>query len=533
MNEVTRLDDRPSAAGATSRANGQASALSPRATGRWVWRTLTSMRTALLLLLLLALAAVPGSLIPQVKVDSLAVRSFATRHPDLTPWLDRLGMFSVYNSSWFSAIYLLLLVSLVGCIVPRASHYARALRAGPPAAPRNLSRLPHSLTYETDEGVGRVLDRALTALRRDGYRVELRQEGAGVAAVAAQRGYAREAGNLLFHVGVVVVLVGVAGTSLFGYKAGVIVVEGGSFSNTLPSYDEFSAGALFTVADLRPFSFTLDDFEARFETDGPQAGAPRLFEGSGTYTDTVGGAPRPFHIEVNSPVQIGGADVFLIGSGYAPVVTVRDGRGDVVLDGPVPFLPTDASYTSEGVVKVPDAHPTGLGFKGVFLPTAVEGADGAAFSAFPDAANPVLNLFAYSGDLGLDVPQSVYTLNTDNMTPLQGADGQQLRLQLSLGQTARLPDGLGSITFQGVRRMAKLQVTQSPGKLVPLVALVTALVGLVLSLYVRPRRTWVRARRVGDRTVVEVAGLDRVGGGDLGPDLNDLVGRMRSTQHLE
>ncbi len=146
-----------------------------------------------------------------------------------------------------------------------------------------------------------------------------------------------------------------------------------------------------------------------------------------------------------------------------------------------------------------------------------------------------INLFAYSGDLGLDdgVPQSVYTLNTDNMTPLQGADGQQLRLQLSLGQTARLPDGLGSITFQGVRRMAKLQVTQSPGKLVPLIALVTALVGLVLSLYVRPRRTWVRARRVGDRTVVEVAGLDRVGGGDLGPDLNDLVGRMRSTQHLE
>jgi cytochrome c biogenesis protein len=326
-----------------------------------------------------------------------------------------------------------------------------------------------------------------------------------------------------------VVLVGVAVGGLVGYRGSVIVAEGGTFSNTLTQYDQFSSGVLFTADDLTPFSVSLEDFDAAFETSGPQAGAPRLFRATGTYTTDPGAQPQPFDIEVNSPLILDGAEVYLLGTGYAPVLTVRDAKGDVVSDGPVPFLPVDASYTSEGVVKVPDAAPRGLGFEGVFLPTAVEASDGVTVSAFPDVANPIVNLLAYSGDLGLDdgEPQSVYTLDTDDMRPLEDAEGDPLRLQLSVGQTTQLPDGLGSITFDGVRRFARLQVSQSPGKLVPLFALGTALTGLVLSLYIRPRRTWVRARREPGRTVVEVAGLDRTGGDDLGPDLSELVVELR------
>lgn len=512
-----------------------APALTARETGRWAWRTLTSMRTALLLLLLLALAAVPGSIIPQTNVDAVAVQGYARKYPDLTPWLDRLGLFSVYSSVWFSAIYLLLMVSLVGCIIPRTGHYLRALRARPPATPRHLSRLPHSQAYETDEPVDVVLDRAQSVLRARRFRTDVRAESldapdlAEAGSVAAQRGYSREAGNLLFHIGLVVVLVGVAVGGLVGYRGSVIVSEGRAFSNTLTQYDQFSPGVLFTEDDLEPFTVNLEQFDAEFETSGPQAGAPRLFRAIGTYTPDPDAKEQPFDIEVNSPLQLDGTEVYLLGTGYSPVVTVRDAKGNVVTDGPVPFLPVDSSYTSEGVIKAPDAEPSGLGFEGVLLPTAVNGPDGVTLSAFPDAANPVLNLFAYSGDLGLDdgVAQSVYTLDTDEMTPLKGDDGEQLRLQLSLGETLELPDGQGSITFDGIRRFARFQISQSPGKVVPLAALVVALSGLVLSLYVRPRRAWVRARRAGGRTVVEVAGLDRTGGDDLGPDLGELVVDLR------
>ncbi|HEX6055984.1 MAG TPA: cytochrome c biogenesis protein ResB, partial [Intrasporangium sp.] len=102
---------------------------------RWAWRQLTSMRTALFLLLLLAVAAVPGSVFPQRNIDSGRVADYLAQNPDTGPWLDRLGFFDVYASPWFSAIYLLLFVSLIGCIVPRTRVHLRALRATPPRAP--------------------------------------------------------------------------------------------------------------------------------------------------------------------------------------------------------------------------------------------------------------------------------------------------------------------------------------------------------------------------------------------------------------
>ena len=111
---------------------------------RWAWRQLTSMRTALFLLMLLAVGAVPGSILPQRGVDPTEVARYQEENPGVSPWLDRLGLFDVYSSVWFSAVYLLLFVSLIGCVLPRAAEHARALRSDPPPAPRNLLRLPDS-----------------------------------------------------------------------------------------------------------------------------------------------------------------------------------------------------------------------------------------------------------------------------------------------------------------------------------------------------------------------------------------------------
>ena len=176
------------------------------------------MRTALILLLLLALAAIPGSIIPQEGVDALKASNWQADHPKLTPVYERLGLFSVYDSPWFSAIYLLLMLSLVGCIVPRTWHYWRGIRAKPPAAPRNLTRLPDHASYHSTEDPDVVLERARQTLRKRRYRLSVADD-----AVSAERGYLREVGNLVFHLSVLVVLVGFAVGSLFGYKGGVIL----------------------------------------------------------------------------------------------------------------------------------------------------------------------------------------------------------------------------------------------------------------------------------------------------------------------
>jgi cytochrome c biogenesis protein len=507
----------------TVRRDQPASELSPREFARWVWRQLTSMRTALVLLLLLALVAIPGSVLPQTSVDARAVEAYRLDHPGLAPWLERLGLFHTYTSVWFSAVYLLLMTSLIGCIIPRALAYAKAFRARPPKTPANLDRLPGHVRFETDVAPSVAVERARAALRRARTDVLERSDVAGdVTELSAESGHLREVGNLIFHVAVVGVLVGVAIGALFGYRGSVIVAEGDDFSNVLTQYDDFASGALFKADALPPFAFHLAAVDARFQMTGPQRGAPRYFGAGGTWSaGTSGRDTKVFRIRVNHPLEIGRTSVFLIGQGYAPVVKVTDAQGHVVFEDAVPFLPSDGSYTSSGVVKVPDAQPRGLGFQGFFLPTAISAGKGEApVSIFPAAANPYLGLFVFRGDLGLDdgKPQSVFSLDKSGMKQLTNPDGTPFRVGLTLGQVADLPGG-GSIEFVRLAQYARLQISSSPFSALPLGAVILGVLGLVTSLVVRPRRTWVRARRTGSgsdsRTVVEVGALDRVRTGGM------------------
>jgi cytochrome c biogenesis protein len=516
-------------------------ALSPVELSRWAWRQLTSMRTALVLLFLLALAAVPGSVVPQENIDSVGVAGWKEAHPALAPVYERLGLFSVYSSVWFSAIYILLMVSLVGCIVPRLRIYWRAFRAQPPRVPRNLGRLPESRSFELSEDgddADVVLERARAVLRGRRYRVLVTSpadEAGG--SVSAEKGYLREAGNLLFHLSVLVVLVGFAVGQLFGYKGGVVTVVGQGFSNSLSQYDDFAPGSLFDPDRLSPLSLTVDDFHVKFLTSGPELGQPESFDADVTYQASPDAAPRSFDLAVNHPLNVDGASVFLVGHGYAPVVTVKDGNGDVAYQGPVVFLPQDSSFASFGVIKVPDAAPEQLGFEGLFLPTYGFTMDRGPFSQFPDALDPVLSLVPYHGDLGLDsgTPQSVYSLDKAGLRTFASADpglGPTARLKLTEGQTVTLPGGRGSIRFDGVQRWVKLQVSNSPGKGLALGGVLLGIVGLMGSLFIRPRRAWVRVTRSDGRTVVELAGLDRSSGGDLAGEVDELerLVKNRATQ---
>jgi cytochrome c biogenesis protein len=494
---------------------------------RWSWRQLTSMRTALVLLLLLALAAVPGSVVPQQDVDSLKASQWQDDHPTLTPVYEKLGLFDVYSSPWFAAIYLLLLVSLVGCFVPRIGVYWRSLRVAPPATPRNLDRLPDHASYTTADAPDTVLARAREVLRR--HRVVDHGDS-----VAAERGHLREAGNLLFHVSVLVVLVGFAVGSLFGYRGGVILVVGNGMSNNLTQYDDFDPGSLFTVEDLDDFYLGIEDFDVEWVTDGPARGQARKFVSHVTYQQD-GGPTRDYDLRVNHPLDIGDTEVFLIGHGYAPVITVRDGTGQEVYSGPTIFLPEDQTFRSIGVVKAPDARPTQIGLEGWFYPTYAFTQESGPFSIFGKAENPVISMLVYAGDLGMDdgTPQSVYALDKAAVEPVMTSEGQPFRVDLPLGESVRLPDGLGTVSFDGLERWNKIHVSQTPGKLVALAGVVLALLGLLGSLFIRPRRVWVRARRADGGTLVEVAVLDRSGTADSAEVLTGLVSALRHRDERE
>ncbi|MBA3530050.1 MAG: cytochrome c biogenesis protein ResB [Propionibacteriaceae bacterium] len=499
----------------------QVPALGPWGALRFAWTQLTSMRTALVLLFCLAVAAVPGSLVPQRKVSPIRVSDFINDHPLLGPLYDKVGLFSVYTSPWFSAIYLLLFVSLVGCIIPRVGVYAKALRARPPKTPRNLARLPAYASVEVAAGDG-LLERAAAELKRQRYRVVTDHTS-----VSAERGYLREAGNLLFHVSLLVLLLGVAIGALFGFRGTSVVIAGQGFSNNLTQYDDISAGALFSDTDLVPFTVVVKRFDAKFETGRVQRGAARLFEADVEVTERPGAVADEKKLEVNHPVNISGTTVHLVGHGYAPKVTVRDGDNNMAFSGPVVFLPQDGNFTSAGVIKAPDGRPDRLAFEGIFAPTAIEGQG--PTSAFPDALIPMLYLNAWAGPPKTETgkPENVYSLNRAGLTQLKNADGSVVAMRLSPGDVFKLPNGQGTVQFDGWERWVKLQIGDTPGAVISLAAIGLAVLGLCLSLFVRPRRVWVRVvAGEGGAALVEVAGLDRA---DARAGLSDDVAELATS----
>ncbi|SDL22329.1 cytochrome c biogenesis protein ResB [Streptomyces indicus] len=501
---------------------------------RWFWRQLTSMRVALILLFLLSLGAIPGSLVPQNSVDELKVQQFKAAHETLTPIYEKLQLFDVYSSVWFSAIYILLFISLIGCIVPRTWQFVGQLRGRPPGAPKRLTRLPAYTTWRTESSPEEVRDEALELLKGRRFRSHIVGDG-----VAAEKGYLREAGNLVFHISLIVMLVAFAAGVLFKSEGGKLMVEGdGGMANVLPQYDDFQSGSLFDNDNLERFSFQLDKFEDDYQKSGPNRGTPRTFKAHVTYTEGVDGPTKKKAIEVNSPLEVGDSKVYLIAHGYAPVVTVKDARGKTVFSGAVPLLPIDNNITSTGAIKVTDGYRNKdgvkeqLGFNAFFVPTFAGVGKGEMLSQFPGPEFPVLALSAYHGSLGIDsgIPQNVYQLDTRKMKEFKDKNGDLFKQRLLPGETMKLPGGQGSITFEKeLREWASFQIKQQPGNGWALAGAVAAIVGLVGSLFIQRRRVWVRAVRGEDGvTVVEMAGLGRSESAKVPEELGDLAALLHT-----
>jgi cytochrome c biogenesis protein len=325
--------------------------------------------------------------------------------------------------------------------------------------------------------------------------------------VAAEKGYLREVGNLLFHIALLGLLVSIGLGGLFGYKANRLLVSGTSFANTVTALDEFHPGRLVSPGDLQPFTMTLNKFSASYVTSGALIGQPASFNAAVRYSAAPGSAVQRDTLSVNHPLTVDGVKVFLIGHGYAPMFRVTDGAGKVVLDGAVPFIPVETSgLTSEGAIKVPDADPEQLGFVGVFLPSA-ENVGGQLESVFPAPQNPIVSLVSYGGNLDMNsgASQSVYTLDTAGLHRLPIAPQP-----LVVGQSMKLPDGLGTLTYTGYQQWISLAITYDPGQLPALVSGIVVLGGLLLSFMVRRRRVFVRAQPgEAGGSVVDFGGLTR------------------------
>jgi cytochrome c biogenesis protein len=409
-------------------------------------------------------------------------------------------MFDVFSSPWFSAIYLLLFISLIGCVLPRSIEHLKAIGAKPPLTPKYLERMEFYTEMKKVD-----LDKVEKYLKKKRFRIR-RDENS----ISAEKGYARESGNLLFHLSLVLILIAFGIGSLLGSRGDAIVNVGDRFINTPTSYDILGFGKYQSEESLPPFSITVKDFKAQYD---PVTNAAIDYELTVLTANPAGSKETTRIIKVNQPLTYGSTKIYLQANGYAPTVVVKDKTGKVVFDGPTTFLPQDANLSSIGAIKIPDMQPQ-IGFVASFLPTADRDPIRGGFSSYPEVLDPRLLLAIWKGDLGLNngVPQSVYRIDTSKM--------ERIGLKaLVLNETYDF--GEGSITFTGWTSWVNLQIVNDPGKGFALIGAILAILGLLISLFTRQRRVWVKQGRK-----TQVAGLSKNAIPGLEEEIKELVREM-------
>jgi cytochrome c biogenesis protein len=473
-----------------------------------VWRTLRSMRTALILLLMLALASVAGSLVPQWPNSPERVVRFRFDHPSVGAFYGRAGLFDVYGSWWFVLITALLFVSLVACLFPRTRALVHTLRQRPVQA-REIDALQLYEERVLPADPVRVIDGSFRVLRRRMFRVA--RDDDGRPALAAEKGALREVGSLLFHWAFLLIVIGVIYGKGTGFTGRAVVVEGKTWIDAQANYDGQLRTGRFFNGDFTGAGIHLNGFEDTYR----RSGQPMDFVSHVDLLDPQGNVVEQTDIRVNHPASIDGVQFFQYGFGWAPVVEVRQ-NDDLIASGAITFVQDIApegvpqlAMPWHGILKLPSLHPQ-MGLTLELWP------DSRAWLELRTTGEPVAMtqefrpLMFYKAFRGHLTDPSPLALDTSVMRKagkgIVGA-GQtvDLRTAEALAEGAS-PSGL-TISFPGLRQYSVLQVSRDRGVPLVLLAAILVLLGLLPALYTSRRKVWVRAEPNGNGTVLKVGGF--------------------------
>ncbi len=472
-----------------------------------VWRSLRSMRTALILLLLLALASVAGSLIPQWPVNPQGVLHYREIHPLVGDFYERAGLFDVFGSWWFVLITVLLFTSLVACLVPRTRAAFRAVRQRPIQA-REIDAFRHYTEVSVPADPDAAVASSTRVLRRRAFRVAA---DPAQHAIAAEKGAARELGSLFFHWAFILLLAGVVWGKGTGYTGYAVIPDGGTWVDAQANYDGQIRAGRFFGGDFTGTGIRLRGFEVTY---GP-TGMATDFVSHVDLLDADGNLIRSQDIHVNHPAHVAGLNVFQNAFGWAPQLEVAlDGKALanqklVMRREPAPPGVPDDAMPWLGYVKVTSVRPQ-MAVEVELYP------DGRAYylqlttgRAVPMTTefDPVIRFSVWRGPI---TDPSPATLDTTFMKKTaSGIVGGGRTSSLENGRPVdpgAKAEGL-SLSFVNLGHYTVLQVSRDRGVPVVLAAAILILIGLLPALYTSRRKVWVRAEPKGTGAVLKVGGF--------------------------
>jgi cytochrome c biogenesis protein len=457
------------------------------------------MRTALVLLLLVALAAVAGSLVPQVGVADARIAATFRDHPLRARVFEQLGLFDVYGSWWFTVLYVLLLVSLGACLLPRTRAFVRNLRTKPAPA-RELDGMRHYAELAVPAGPDLAIAGARRVLRRRLFRVNGPN---GRPAIAADKGLARELGSLLFHWSFFLLLIGIVWGKGTGFTGRAVIVEGQRWVEAHANYDGTLREGRFFGEDHSGAHVLVRDFQVTYRPTGQ----PEDFVTRATISQADGSEARDVEIRVNEPAEFDGVRYYQFGYGWAPVVEARSG-GELVASEPIVCM---QDPPPEGV------SPLQLPWNCVLKLPSLDPQIGVRFELWPDSRGlvallqtgtampmfgeyaPVMSYTVYEGDLRSELVQQAGVLDTTAMREVD-------RGVIGAGDTVPVAHGV-TMTFSDLRQYTVLETARDRGLRIVFAAAILLLAGLLPALYTSRRKLWVTAEANGGGTVLKVGGF--------------------------
>lgn len=304
-------------------------------TGSRAWRSavdlLGSMRFAISLLVILAIASIIGTVLKQEDPYPNYVNQFGPFWADI---FRSLGLYTVYGSWWFMLILLFLVASVSLCVLRNGPKMIADMRSWKDRVRENsLRAFGHRAEYRVDGDRAAVAQALSGWVKREGYKFVTRDTD-GATLIAAKRGAFNKLGYIFAHLAIVVICLGALLDSNLMIRAqmwlfdkspvqgnGVIseIAPNHRLSPSNPSFrgyawvpegDHVSTAILnqpggSLIQDL-PFSIQLN----KFVVDYYSTGMPKLFASDIVVTDFKTGARIPARIEVNKPFTYRGISIY-------------------------------------------------------------------------------------------------------------------------------------------------------------------------------------------------------------------------------
>jgi len=422
------------------------------------WSLFSSMKTAIALLLALAVASIAGTILE-----------------------DKKGI-SIYSSTWFSLILVLVGVNLAVCSINRFGiAWRRTFRPKVESTPESVAGMMRSESVTCGGSLESVTDQVIRALRSRSYRL-IRQSKDAAVSIYAAKGRASIWGPYLTHLSILVIFAGAIYGSMVGSEGNVIIAEGERVSE-YSSNDNSESSVPFGF-EVALHSFTIKNDESHnvmgYESD------LEIFDGGRSVARKV--------IDVNHPLSYNGVSLYQSGYGLAGLVVKV-----VAPDGETVDLPYNiGEEQGEGgpVYAISDEpwKQFSLGGKALILfvhNLVPDYIGGEMVNGSPLPLNPGVNLVI-----------------SDQLSNLK-AKGAWTRLGWLTTYTPPVTYKGFTVTLDRVRNYTSLSVSRNPGLPVVYLGFALMVLGVFMSFYVTFKVVRVNIAQPGDGVKVIIGGTTR------------------------